>query len=263
MLTSAGSSNKPWTGHRSICIATVNPFSLHFHQFSQFYSRIQHFAGSSSASLVSILPLWSLLLFTSPPQKNKNQKKKICIYIPLLWRCRIFHSWEYILNLTSRSISDKHIMFYFKHKMQFWSFHNDTVNRDTARKRPKKPPKTEDLFFKAEMLLVLQDCDVLMRSQLHMLFVSFFLLISVFNYQALKVGQEEEDHGIQSQLEPWSRIKLWAFAGSGATVSVCQHRSHPRIHAATKRAGFVTIIRVLLALAQLNARAHWTSLKGL
>lgn len=56
------------------------------------------------------------------------------------------------------------------------------------------------------MLLVL-----LMVSQLHMLLVSFGVFfplpISVFNYQALKVGQEAKDLGVQSQLEPWSRIK--------------------------------------------------------
>lgn len=58
----------------------------------------------------------------------------------------------------------------------------------------------------------------------------------MFNYQALKVGQEAKDLGVQSQLEPWSRIKRWALAGSGAAASVCQRRSHPRTHAAMKRA---------------------------
>lgn len=138
-------------------------------------------------------------------------------------------------------------MFYFKHKIQFWSFHNDTVNTLWCY-----------WFCRTAMRWWYLSCICFWFR------LGFFSrLISVFNYQALKVGQEAKDLGVQSQLEPWSRIKRWAVAGSGAAASVCQRRSHPRIHAAMKRARFVTIRHFFLALAQLNTRAQWTSFKGL
>lgn len=97
---------------------------------------LQHSFTSSSPSLFSILSpllppasrLLSLSVSSPPPQK-----KKISIFIPLRWHYCTLHSWDGILNLASRSISDKHIMFHLEHRMQFWSRHNDTVHRDKAK----------------------------------------------------------------------------------------------------------------------------------
>lgn len=111
------------------------------------------------------------------------------------------------------------------------------------------------------MLLVLhlQDCDMLI-SQLHLFFFFFLYILPclIIKSAALKVGQEDGDLGVQSQLEPWSPIKCLVIAGSQAMASVCRHHSHPLIHTATNYVLFVMIIHV--ALAQLNTTAQRLSL---
>lgn len=103
--------------------------------FTHFFSFFPSDSNIMGAALLFPFYLSDPSCLSSQPRKKK--KKNIYFFFPS-WR--IFHSWEYILNLASQSISDKHIMFYFKHKMQFWSFHNDTVNRNTANKQKNDYP---------------------------------------------------------------------------------------------------------------------------
>lgn len=247
----------PRTGGPSITIVTVTHSAsifTHSHNF------ILEFSTLPTALLHLLFP--SCLPDPSCISYPRKKNKKRCISIPLLWRCRISHSWEYILNLASQSISDKHIMFYFKHKMQFWSFHNDTVNRDTAKKRRKKSGSI--LFFTAT---VSQRTTTRWWNLTCICFcfgVFFYISTSMFNYQVCSF------RGCLRRGRP-PRSKPAGTLEPDQTVSGLE-AAEQRPQAASIRVilgyrqpwnTFVGIVQALVALAQLNTTARWTSLKDL
>lgn len=135
-------------GHFSITIGIISYSAPIFTWFFTFSLHTALLLFPLSPSLIHVLP---------PPLSPWKRKKKSVFLFPSCGVAAFSHSWEYILNLASQSISDKHIMFYFKHKMQFWSFHNDTVNRAIAKKH-KETNKPDYLFFSFRSQLLICCC---------------------------------------------------------------------------------------------------------
>lgn len=131
--------------------------------------------------------------------------------------------------------------------MQFWSFCNDTVNRNTASKHKKmtiystfKATVAEILFFISLAILQQADISVTCFFPLHPSFHQ-----SLFNYQVCS-------------FKGWPRRRRpWRSKPAG-TLESDQMFSHPLIHTATKYVLFVMIIHV--AFAQLNTTAQRLSL---